>query len=85
MGRKTELVNRRDRLDAEASVDEDARVAGECRRVAGDGDDERQAAGGEFARLGLGAGARRVEQGAVERRQLSGPNPAGGRDRGSRP
>src|SRR5580658_4234398 len=48
---KAELVKRRHGLDAKAALDENARVAGECRRVARDGRDERQRGGGEFARL----------------------------------
>ncbi len=69
---KAELVKRRDGLQAKAALDEQTRVAREGRRVARDGDDERQGARGEFARLRLRPGARRIEQGAVERGQLFG-------------
>src|SRR5271163_1298850 len=48
---KAELVKRRHGLDAKAGLDENARVAGECRRVARDGCDKRQRGGGERARL----------------------------------
>ena len=72
MGGKAELVKRRNLIDAEAALDEDARVAGERRRVAGDGDDERQGARGDLMRLRLRARARRIDEGAVERRQLFG-------------
>ncbi len=72
MGGKAELVKRRHRLDPKAALDENARVAGEGRRIAGDGDDERQSAGGERARLLERARARRIEQRGVERGELVG-------------
>ena len=66
MGGKAELVKRGDGLDLKAAVDEDAGVAGEGRRVARDGDDERQSGGGERARLFERAGARRIDERRVE-------------------
>ena len=69
---KAELVKRRHGLDAKAAFDENARVAGECRRVARDGCDERQRGGGEFARLLERARARRIDERGVERGELVG-------------
>ena len=84
MRRKAELVKRRDGLEAKPAVDQEARVAGEGRRVAGDRDDERQRARGEFARLRLRPGARRIEQDAVEGGELRGAAAGGGTGRASR-
>jgi len=72
MGGKAELVKRRHRLDPKAAVDENARVAGEGRRVAGDRRDERQRRGGERARLLERPGARRIDKRRVERSEIAG-------------
>ena len=66
MGGKAKLVKRGDELDLKAAVDEDARIAGEGRRIARDGDDERQGGSGERARLFERAGARRIDERGVE-------------------
>ena len=91
MGRKLELVNGGDDLEAKPALDQDSRVASEGRDVAGDGDGKRQAARRNFARLRFRPGARRVEQHAVETRELArGKRPAEeiarlGRDRPQAP
>src|SRR4051794_983097 len=65
-----ELIDRRDCGQPVAAADKFTRVAGECRRIAGYGDDERDAAGSEFARLRQGALARRIEDDGVETLKL---------------
>ena len=56
-----ELVDRRDAIDAIAAVDEDAQVAREGRRIAGDGDDPPNPGLRQRSGLCLGARARWVE------------------------
>ena len=70
VARPQELVDRRHCLQAVTAVDEDAHVTGQRRRVAGDGDDERHLRAGQHFRLGLGAGAWRVEDHGVDRLEL---------------
>ena len=66
MGRKAELVKRRDLAERVAALDENARIAREALGVAGDRDDDGNAARRERPRLRLGAGARRIEHDGVE-------------------
>src|ERR1700721_2192467 len=72
MGRKAKLVKRDHRLNLKAAIDKNARVAGEGRRIAGDGDDERQYGGGERARLFNRARARRIDERRIECSELVG-------------
>ena len=61
-----ELVEWRDLGEREAAIDQDPRVAGEGVRVAGDGDGGRQHGLGDALGLLARAGARRVEDRAIE-------------------
>ena len=70
---KAELVKRRHGLDPIAAVDQNACVAREGRRVAGDRRDERQSGGGERARLLERARARRINERRVEGGEFVGP------------
>src|SRR4029077_16834030 len=65
-----ELIDRRDRGQPIAATEKFARVAGERRGIAWYRDDERDGAGGEFARLRQGTLARRIEDNGVEVRKL---------------
>ena len=66
MRRVAELIDRRDRREPVAAVDQKAHVARERRRIARHRDDDRHAARGELARLRLRALARRIEHDGVE-------------------
>jgi len=70
--RIAELVDRRDARQAIAAIDEYSGVADERRRIARDGDHQRDAACGERLRLRLSALARRIEHNAVVASQLTG-------------
>ena len=72
MAGPAELIDRPDPLEAIAAVGEQARVAGEGRRVAGDRYDALDVRGGKGAALGLGAGAGRVDDHGVEAGELGG-------------
>src|ERR1700691_2942628 len=72
MGRKAELVKRRRRLDPKAAVDENARVAGEGRGIAGDRHNQRQSGCGKRARLLERARARWIDKRRVESSELVG-------------
>ena len=65
-----ELVHRHDALQRVAAVDEDAGVAREACRIAGNAGDARHAGSGERFRLCLGSGPRRIDDDAVEGVQL---------------
>ena len=65
-----ELVHRRHLGRPVAAGDQNPRIAGKGRRVARHRNDLRDAAVREFARLRLGALARRIEDDGVERRQF---------------
>ena len=70
MGRMAELVDRRDRGEPIAAVDQHARVARKRRRIARHRDHERHGAVGELARLRLRALTRRIEHHGVEALEL---------------
>ena len=66
MRRETKLIDRRDGFEAIAAFGENAHVACETRRVAGDGDEGRNCARRQFPRLRQRARARRIEHDGVE-------------------
>ena len=85
MGGMAELVDRRDRVEPIAAVDQDAGVAREGRRIARHRDDDGNGALGKLARLRLGALARRIEHHRVEALEFRRRPAAAGTGRASRP
>ncbi len=72
MERIAELIDRRDAHELVAAVDQNARVACERRRIAGHRNHDRHGAFDQFARLRLGALARRIEHDGVEALEFRG-------------
>ena len=69
MRREGELIDRRHSHQAIAAFDQDARVTGEARRIAGDGDDRIHRRFGELLRLRFGAGEGMAAASSAARRE----------------